>query len=358
MAVNGAVAFGVLTALLAGAPFVLGAYYATLVIPIVGYSIALLGLNLLFGYGGLLSFGHAMFMAIGAYSSAVLGTKLGVRSFEVQLMVAVFTSAAVAAAIGLLCLRYATIFFSMLTLAFGMIFHSFLFKLYDLTGGESGISVARPTLLGGSFAQMSKTTFLIGPFYWYSLALLVVMFALMALIVASPFGLALQAARDNPRKTEFLGVAIFKVRYVAFVISAVYCAVGGAVLAVSVGAADPELAFWTQSGNMIFIIVLGGLGQLLGPIVGSLSFTLLQDTLMANTQYWRFALGAALALIIVFAPRGLIGMAMRAFGYLQEGWKRVARPKMGEREIPEREILERKTLERKILEREILERSR
>lgn len=305
-------AFLAVLAAFVAAPFALGPYYTTLIIPILAYAIALTGLNLLFGCGGLLSFGHAMFLAIGAYASAVMGAKLGVRSFEAQLIVAMLASGTVAALIGLLCLRYTTIFFSMLTLAFGMIFHSFLFKFYDLTGGESGISVPRPSLFGASFASMSKTAFLVGPFYWYALGLFSVMFLLMALIVSSPFGLALKAGRDNERKTSFLGVPVFRVRYVAFILSGIYCAVGGAVLAVSIGAADPELSYWTQSGNMIFIIILGGLGQLFGTVVGAVSFTLLQDSLMANTEYWRFALGAILALIIVFAPRGILGLITRA----------------------------------------------
>jgi branched-chain amino acid transport system permease protein len=295
-------------------PFVASPYYATLVITIFAFSIALLGLNLLFGYGGLLSLGHAMYMAMGAYSLALLGSRFGVKSFELQLLVAVAVSGTAAAVIGLMCVRYTTIFFSMLTLAFGMIFHSFLFKFYDLTGGETGISVARPSLLGIAFARMSKTAFLIGPFYWYVLVLFIGMFAVMAVIVRSPYGLALLAMRDNPRKTEFLGVSILRVRYVAFVISAIYCAVGGAIMAVSIGAADPDLAFWTQSGNLVFILVLGGLGQMFGSIAGSVVFTVLQDALMAHTQYWRSALGALLALIIVFSPQGIVGLLAQAFG--------------------------------------------
>jgi branched-chain amino acid transport system permease protein len=305
--------FALIILSLAGAPFALGPYYSTLVIPILAYAIALLGLNLLFGYGGLLSFGHAMFVAIGAYASAVLSTRYGILSFELHLLVAIVVSSAVAAIIGLLCLRYSTIFFSMLTLAFSMIFHSFLFKFYLLTGGESGISVVKPNLLGISYSKISKTAFLIGPFYWYILGLFTLALAVMARIVRSPFGLSLQAARDNAVKTAFLGVDVFKIRYVAFVISAAYCAIGGAVLAVSIGAADPELAYWTQSGNMIFITVLGGLGRLFGPIIGSISFTLLQDRLMANTQFWRAALGVSLMLIIIFAPQGLIGLAGRLY---------------------------------------------
>jgi branched-chain amino acid transport system permease protein len=295
-------------------PFVASPYYATLIITMFAFSIALLGLNLLFGYGGLLSLGHAMYVAMGAYSVALLGSRFGVRSFELQLLFAVVASGTAAAVIGLMCVRYTTIFFSMLTLAFGMIFHSFLFKFYELTGGETGISVARPSLLGLAFAKTSKTAFLIGPFYWYILALFVGMFAIMAVIVRSPYGLALQAMRDNPTKTEFLGVPILKVRYVAFVISAIYCAVGGAIMAVSIGAADPDLAFWTQSGNLVFILVLGGLGQMFGSIAGSVVFTLLQDALMAHTQYWRFALGALLALIIIFSPQGIVGLLSQAFG--------------------------------------------
>ncbi len=295
-------------------PFAVSPYYATLIITMFAFSTALLGLNLLFGYGGLLSLGHAMYMAMGAYSVALLGSRFGIKSFELQLLVAIIVSGTAAAVIGLMCVRYTAIFFSMLTLAFGMIFHSFLFKFYDLTGGETGISVARSSLFGFAFAKMSKTAFLIGPFYWYVLALFVGMFALMAAIIRSPYGLALQAMRDNPRKTEFLGVSVLKVRYVAFMISAVYCAVGGAIMAVSIGAADPDLAFWTQSGNLVFILVLGGLGQLFGALAGSVVFTILQDTLMAHTQYWRFALGALLALIIIFSPQGVVGLLSQAFG--------------------------------------------
>jgi len=305
---------GLFVATVLCSPFVVSPYYATLVITMFGYSIALMGLNLLFGYGGLLSLGHAMFMAIGAYTVGVLGSKMGINSFEVHLLAAASVSGLIAAVLGALCARYTTIYFSMLTLAFGMIFHSFLFKFYNLTGGETGISVARPSLFGHAFSEISKTRFLTGPFYWYSLVLFLVLFALMALIVKSPFGQALRAARDNPQKTEFLGVPVLRVRYVAFVVSAVYCAIGGAILAVSIGAADPELAFWTQSGNIVFILVLGGLGQLFGPLVGSATFALLQDFLMANTQYWRFAFGALLAIIIVVAPRGVVGLLARGFG--------------------------------------------
>jgi branched-chain amino acid transport system permease protein len=306
-----AFAFGGILLALILAKYELDTYYLTLLIPALAYAIALFGLNLLFGYGGLLSLGHAMFVAAGAYVPAILGTRLGIHSFELQLLTALAVGTSSAALIGLLCARYSGIFFSMLTLAFSMIFHSFLFKFYALTGGESGMPVPKPSLLGVSFSHIGKTAFLVGPFYWYVLSLFTAAFALAAIVGVSSFGVTLRATRENPLKTQFLGVDVFKIRYITFILSGALSAIAGAILGVSIGAADPELGFWTQSGNMIFIIVLGGLGQLFGPIVGAIGFNFLQDALMANTQYWRSALGVALALLIIFAPGGLIGLARR-----------------------------------------------
>ncbi|HSG88612.1 MAG TPA: branched-chain amino acid ABC transporter permease, partial [Pseudomonadales bacterium] len=123
-------------------------YYATLMLPFFGYSIALLGLNLLFGTTGLLSFGHALFLAVGGYTAAYLGSALGVRSLEAMLAVALVAAAVIAVPVGWLCVRYVRIYFGMLTLAFGMLFYSFLYKFYALTGGDEGMPVARPSLLG------------------------------------------------------------------------------------------------------------------------------------------------------------------------------------------------------------------
>ena len=284
-------------------------YYTTLVLPAFAYGIALLGLNLLFGYTGLLSFGHAMFVGIGAYATAVLTSKLGIRSLELVLLAAGLSATAVALPVGLLSVRYVRIFFGMLTLAFGMLFHSFLFKFYDLTGGDSGMRVMRPSLLGMEHAELDKTAYLIGPYYYYCLVLLVAAGIVMWRIVHSPFGLHLRALRENPRKAEYLGVSVHRFRLYAFLISAFYCGIGGALLAIPTGLADPELAYWTHSGNMIFMMVLGGFANFFGPVLGAFSFILLQDQLMSATQYWRFFMGAVLLLMVVLFPRGLMGLA-------------------------------------------------
>jgi branched-chain amino acid transport system permease protein len=282
-------------------------FYVSLMIPFFAYAIALLGFNLLFGYGGLLSFGHAMFLGIGAYGTAIVSGVLGIKSFEVALLAVVVAAVLIALPIGALCVRYTGIFFGMLTLAFGMLFHSFLFKFYYLTGGDSGMRVPRMDILGMEFAQYNKIGFLTGPFYYYCLALLVIAGLAMWRIVHSPFGLHLMALRDNARKAEYLGVRVWQFRLAAFVISAVFGAVGGAILGFRVGLADPELVYWTHSGQLVFMTVLGGFSNFFGPIVGALTYTLLQDQLQSLTQYWRFVLGAVLAIIVIGFPGGITG---------------------------------------------------
>jgi len=204
--------------------------------------------------------------------------------------------------------RYTKIFFGMLTLAFGMLFHSFLFKFYDVTGGDQGMRVLRPLLLGQDFGG-GKTSFLTGPFYYYALVLLALLGIAMWRIVESPFGLHLKAIRENAGKAAYVGVSVYRARLAAFVISGIYGAVAGAILGVSIGLADPELAFWTHSGNLVFMAVLGGSGTFAGPAIGALAFVLLQDSVMSTTEYWRFVMGAVLVFLVVFLPQGLAGLA-------------------------------------------------
>lgn len=298
-------ALGVLV--VAAVPFLQHDYYTTLMLPFFGYSLAILGLNLVFGFTGLLSFGHALFVALGAYTAAVLTSKLGVLAFEAILLVAALVGLAVAIPVGLLCVRYVRIYFGMLTLAFGMLFYSFLFKFYHLTGGDEGMRVLRPRLLGFGFESLDKVAFLTGPFYYYALALVILGTAVMWRIVRSPFGLCLRSVRENPGKAEYVGVSVRRYRFYAFLIAGVFGAVGGAILAIPTGLADPLLAYWTHSGTMVFMVVLGGFSNFFGPILGSFVFIFLQDQIMSLTQYWRFIFGSILAIVVIFFPRGLMG---------------------------------------------------
>jgi branched-chain amino acid transport system permease protein len=310
---NGITILLAMIAALALLPLVASPYVLLLMLPFVGYGIALLGFNLLFGTTGLLSFGHALFLGVGAYTAAALTSKFAVLSFEVILLASALISALLSLLIGVLCVRYTKIFFGMLTLAFGMLFHSFLFKFYAVTGGDQGMRVLRPLLLGMEW-RGGKTAFLTGPFYYYVLVLFAALGLTMWRITKSPFGLHLRAIRENAGKAAYVGVEIFRMRLSAFVISAVYGAIGGTILAITTGLADPELAYWTHSGNLVFMTILGGSGTFAGPVIGALVFVVLQDFVMALTQYWRFVMGGVLVLLVIFMPQGLAGTIEFLFG--------------------------------------------
>jgi branched-chain amino acid transport system permease protein len=302
---------GVLVLSVLALPWLAPPYHVLLMLPFMAYAIVLLGLNLLFGYTGLVSFGHALFIAVGAYAGAFLTTRTSLRSLEIIMLAAAVIGAVVAALVGALCVRYVKIYFGMLTLAFGMVFYTFLLKFYRLTGGDEGMPVLRPTLLGWDFSSMSKTEYLLGPYYYYSLAVLVLATFAMWRIVHSPFGLCLRTVRDNPLKAESLGLSVTRYRWYAFVISAVYAAVGGALLGPPTGNVDPTLAYWTQSGNIVFMTLLGGFASFLGPVLGAFVFIYLQDTVMSVVPYWRLIFGAVLAAIVILAPGGLMGLVSR-----------------------------------------------
>jgi branched-chain amino acid transport system permease protein len=292
-------------------PWVAPTYHVLLMLPFMAYAVVLLGLNLLFAHAGLVSFGHALFIGIGAYTGAVLTTHTPVRSLEVILLAAVFLGVAAAALVGALCVRYVKIYFGMLTLAFGMVFYTFLLKFYRWTGGDEGMRVLRPSLLGQGLDAMPKTEYLAGPYYYYSFAVLAVATLVMWRIARSPFGLCLRTIRDNPAKAEALGLGVTRYRWYAFVISAAYAAAGGALLGPPTGNVDPTLAYWTQSGNIVFMTLLGGFASFFGPVLGAFVFIFLQDTVMSVLPYWRLVFGAILAVIVIVAPGGLMGLFAR-----------------------------------------------
>ena len=300
-------------AAVAAVPYVAPTYHVLLMLPFMAYGVVLLGLNLLFGYTGLVSFGHALFIGIGAYTGAFLTSRFGVRSLEVIVLTAVVLGAVVAAPVALLCVRYVKIYFGMLTLAFGMVFYTFVLKFYRLTGGDEGTPYLRPSLLGFGLNDIPKTDYLTGPYYYYSLVVLVLAAAVMWRIVHSPFGLCLKTIRDNPVKAETLGIGVGRYRWYAFMISAVYAAVGGALLGAPIGNVDPTLAYWTHSGNIVFMTLLGGFASFFGPILGAFVFIYLEDFLKSLApSSWRLIFGALLAAIVIFAPGGLMGLVGRA----------------------------------------------
>jgi len=288
-------------------PFVFSFYTNYLLIQFFAYALILLGFNLLFGYTGLLSFGHALFVGLGAYTVAFFVSRFGIEYMEIAILAAIIFSIILGAGIGCLCVRYTKIHFAMLTLAFGMLMYSFLLKFYYITGGDEGIVVYRPKLLGMTFKYLTQTEFINHIYYYYVLIIAAIGTLLMWRIINSPFGLTIQAIRDNPEKAEYLGIDVKRYRLYSFIISGIYASVGGALLAPVIGHVDPALTFWTHSGDIVFMALLGGFNSFVGPIVGALVWIFLKDILSSWTLYWRIILGAVLAIIVIAAPEGLVG---------------------------------------------------
>lgn len=289
-------------------PFFASQYYTYLMMSFFAYAIILLGYNLLFGYTGLLSFGHALFVALGAYTAAFLMSRFSIMYMEIIIIVAIMISALVAALIGALCVRYVKVYFAMLTLAFAELFYSFLLKSYYITGGDEGMHVMRPYLLGFDLSEVPKMQFLSDSYYYYAFALLAIATFIIWRIVSSPFGLCLKSIRENPEKAKYLGIDVIKYKWYAFIIASVYGAVGGVLLAPVTGHVDLGLAYWTHSGSIVFMVLLGGFENFFGPLIGALVYIYLLDTVMSVTEYWRIIFGSILAFIVIAAPTGLAGM--------------------------------------------------
>jgi branched-chain amino acid transport system permease protein len=293
--------------IIAAFPYIAGPHYTILMFSAMGFAIALLGLNLLLGFTGLLSFGHAMFLAIGAYTAAYL-TSAKIMVLEEILLTAAAVAVVVAVPIGFLCVRYVKIYFSMLTLAFSMLLYSFLFKFYPITGGDEGIRIKLPAPMLFDLSKLDTVAILTGPMYFYVFGMLIVLTFLMWRITRSAFGLGLRAIRENEQKAQYLGVNVRRHRLLVFVIAGAYGALGGVIVGIPVGLAEPSLAYWVQSGNLVFMLLLGGYTNFFGPVLGAMVFIFFQDQLMSYTEYWRLTFGVLLAIIVIFFPNGLMGV--------------------------------------------------
>ncbi|MGA2464178.1 MAG: branched-chain amino acid ABC transporter permease [Thermodesulfobacteriota bacterium] len=287
-------------------PKIASQHFSLVMLGFFASAIAVLGFNLLFGYTGLLSIGHSLFFAVGAYTVA-FSMRSSIFSMELILLITLLVSGLIAALVGAICVRYTDIHFSILTFAFAMLLYSFIVKFYYVTGGDDGLRVLMPHLLGFNHSAVPKMQFLMETYYYYALIVACLATWAMWRIVTSYFGLSLKAIRDNPVKAEYLGINISRYRWFAFIISGMYTALGGALLVPVIGHVDPTLSHWFQSGQFILMTVLGGFTYFLGPILGSLVFTYLQDTLMSVFQYWRFFFGALLAFVVIVAPGGIMG---------------------------------------------------
>jgi ABC-type branched-subunit amino acid transport system permease subunit len=272
--------------------------------------------------GGLVTFGHGMFFAAGAYTVGLLMKRLGLHEAVVLTAAGVLTAAVVAALVGLFIARYRGIFFAMLNMAISMVVYAVLLKLYWLTGGTDGIGIRTPTILGLTPGRESLRLAI----YYYTLALTLPAFFGVQRFWHSPLGFALRAVRDNEVRVEYMGASVHRVIYAAYVLSGALAGLGGVLTGFSVGHIVPELAYWTTSGEFVFVAVLGGPASVGGPLVGSIAFEFLKSYAYKYAAFtWQMALGATMLLIILFMPGGL----WTIYGWLAPGdrrWQWSSRP--------------------------------
>jgi len=274
------------------------------------HGLAALGVALLLR-AGLISLGHATYYALGAYAAAFLSRSVGVTDFFVLIAGGIVVAAAAGVLIGLFMVRYRSIFFGMLNLAVSMILFAFLAKFYGLTGGTDGIRVSTPTVFGAAF---DRKTF--GDVLFYSLLVIIALVTFgVTRYLRSPMGEALSAVHTNEVRLEYLGISVNRVLLSAYTLSAALAGLGGAIGGIAIGHVVPEMAYWTGSGHLVLVAVLGGIGGVLGPLIGSV-FLELVHTLAAGyaSDVWNLIVGVTLLFVIFFLPQGLYGLPARLFG--------------------------------------------
>ena len=294
-----AVCIAVLIAL-ALVPFADSRYLIDLSTEVLVYVLFALSLNVIIGYSGNVSFGHAAYFAIGGYANAILLTTYGwplVFSFPA----AVLLSALAAAFVAYFCTRLTDIYFAMLTLAFSMLVWAIAFKWRSVTGGDDGfVGVAVPELLSSRV-----------PFFYFTLVVVSVSVLILWMICHSAFGQALVAVRENITRAGFIGVNTRLMRGVAFVVAGTFAGIAGAIFAMYNRGVYTESAFWTESAQVLIMTLLGGMYSFFGPAIGAATLYILERYANEFTQYWPTVLGVILLIIVLVLPEGLVGLARR-----------------------------------------------
>ncbi|MEP7140411.1 MAG: branched-chain amino acid ABC transporter permease [Caldimonas sp.] len=290
-------------------PFVLRAlgldYYLSLASRIVVFAIAATSLNLVLGYGGMVSFGHAAFVGVGAYVTGIMISE-GVQSGALHLAATVAVTGLVALAIGAISLRTRGVYFIMITLAFAQMLY-YLANSVKGYGGDEGLNVRARSLfsLGDRVLLDLKDPL---AFYYVALAVLALTLVALARFVSSRFGRAVLALRDDDVRAEALGFPVYRTKLVVFVVAGALGGIAGALSVNLQGYVSPNVLHWTQSGTLMVMVILGGVATVWGGVVGAAVLLLLQEVLGAYTEHWEFWTGWVLLAVVLFARQGLVGL--------------------------------------------------
>jgi len=282
-------------------PFGLTDFWIFIAIEVLAFALYAVSFNVLLGYGGMLSFGHAAFFGDGGYAAALIIKQSGLPialAVAGPPLAAVFASAVAALIIGFFSVRRTGIYFAMLTFAFQMLLYTVALKATPLTGGDDGITGIKPP---GLLAQPLA-------YYYFALSMTGAGLYVLHRVVASPFGYTLRALRVNARRVQYLGIDVRAHRLAAFVLSGAFAGLAGAVFALSNGNVFPGWLNWTASATPVIMTVLGGTASFLGPAVGAAVYVVLEVLISGRTEYWPLAMGIIILILVLIMPEGLTGL--------------------------------------------------
>lgn len=275
-------------------------FYIVLVTRIMVFAIAAVSLDLILGYGGLVSFGQAAYLGIGAYAVGILGYH-GITNGPLQFAVAIGASGVAALLIGLVSLRTAGVYFIMITLAFSQMIYFLAVSLNDY-GGDDGLNISRHSDFGPLLSLDHPIAL-----YYLTFGLLALALLLGTRLVSSRFGMVLQGIRSNERRMISIGFPTFRYKLAAFVISGAMCGMAGALFANLTLFASPSIMHWTRSGEIMVMVILGGMGTLFGPVLGAAIYLVFESVLSRVTEHWQAIFGPLLLAIVLFARSGVHG---------------------------------------------------
>ena len=271
--------------------------------------LAAMSLNFLLGFTGVLSFGHAAYFGLGAYGVGMT-LKFLAPSTPLAILVGVAVGTIAAAVIGAMIVRLRGVYFAMVTIAFGQVFYFIAFRWNSVTGGDDGLGGWKRLPIDLGFTRID----ILGDdkaFYYLVLALFAVGVGVMALLLRSPFGRTLLAIRENERRARYLGIPVERHVWLSFVISCAFVSLAGTLYALLNNFTDPRALRWDLSGNLVIMAVLGGMRSFWGPLIGAAIFVALQDYISSQTENWMSIIGLFFVLVVLFFPRGVLGVIRR-----------------------------------------------
>ena len=303
------IGFCVILALLVVAPLVLPEFWRRFVTEILIWGLLAMSLDILIGYTGMVSFGHSVFFGLGMYGAAAALLAVKPANLWLALLAGLTTAAVVAIFVAYFATRLRDIYFAITTLVFSQIFYVIIFTWTEVTGGENGLNFARPAL---SIPGLFSVPFTTETLHWFVLAVVTVSFLILRRVTQSPFGMVLQAIRENEPRARAIGYSVERYKIVAVMLSGLFAGLAGILYAIQNKFAAPDFVFFLVSGEAVIFNVMGGMGTLVGPIAGAAFFLLLREGLSRYfTEYYLIPVGIIFTAMVIFMPQGLLGFAKR-----------------------------------------------